>query len=168
MEMWGQVVSVIGMIAIILSFQCKSNKNLVIVMGTGSLLFAISFFMLGQPSAAAFNLISVVCSVVCLKDNLKNKFVFGLIAALYVVSTWFTTDGWWSWLLMAAQLAGSYTLMFKSGAFIRNVRFFFTSPVWLINNIVVCFTLGGIVCEVITMISILVSFIRFRKTGFEE
>ena len=168
MEIWGQVVSVIGMIAIILSFQCKSNRNLVIVMGTGSLLFAVSFFMLGQPSAAAFNLIAVVCSVVCLKDNLKNKYTFGLIVALYVVSTWFTADGWWSWLLMVAQLSGSYTLMFKSGTFIRNVRFFFTSPVWLINNIVVCFTLGGIVCEVITMISILVSFIRFRKTGFEK
>ena len=168
MGIWGQVVSVMGMIAIILSFQCKSNRNLVIVMGAGALLFAISFFMLDQPSAAVFNLISVICSVVCLKDNLKNKFVFGLIATLYVVATWFTADGWWQWLLMAAQLAGSYTIMFKSGTFIRNVRFFFTSPVWLINNTVVGFSLGGIVCEIITMISILVSFIRFRKTGFEK
>ena len=168
MGIWGQVVSVMGMIAIILSFQCKSNRNLVIVMGAGALLFAISFFMLDQPSAAVFNLISVICSVVCLKDNLKNKFVFGLIATLYVVATWFTADGWWQWLLMVAQLAGSYTIMFKSGTFIRNVRFFFTSPVWLINNTVVGFSLGGIVCEIITMISILVSFIRFRKTGFEK
>jgi len=71
-------------------------------------------------------------------------------------------------MLMAAQLAASYSLMFKSGTFIRNMRFFFVSPVWLINNTVMCFTVGGIICEIITMISVIVSFIRYRKTGFEE
>ncbi|MBE7027271.1 MAG: YgjV family protein [Ruminococcaceae bacterium] len=168
MRMWGQIISLIAMMAIILSFQCKSNKRLIEVIGTGALLFAVSYFLLGQPAAAMFNIISAICSIVCLKDNLKNKFVFGIIAALYAVATWFTYDGWWSLMLMAAQLAASYSLMFKSGTFIRNMRFFFVSPVWLINNTVMCFTVGGIICEIITMISVIVSFIRYRKTGFEE
>ena len=168
MRIWGQLVSLIAMIAIILSFQCKSNKRLVEVIGTGALLFAISYFLLGQPAAAVFNIISAICSIVCLKDNLKNKFVFGIIAAFYTVATYFTFDGWWSVVLMMAQLAASYSLMFKSGTFIRNMRFFFVSPIWLVNNTVMCFTVGGIICEIITMISIIVSFIRYRKTGFEK
>lgn len=167
MEFWGQSISIIAMVAIILSFQCKSNRRLVVVIGIGALLFAISYFLLGQPSAAVFNIISVMCSIVCLKDNLKNKFIFGIIVTLYLVATCFTFNGWWSLVLMAAQLAGSYSIIFRSGTFIRNMRFFFVSPVWLINNTVMCFTVGGIICEIITMLSVVVSFIRYRKTGFE-
>jgi len=168
MELLGQGIGIIAMVAIILSFQCKSTRSLVVVIGIGALLFVVSYFILGQPSAAIFNIISVVCSVACLKDSLKNKLIFGIIVALYLAATLATFTGWWSLLLMAAQLAGSYSIMFRSGAFIRNMRFFFVSPVWLINNTVVCFTIGGIVCEVITMLSVVISFIRYRKTGFEE
>lgn len=69
---------------------------------------------------------------------------------------------------MIAQIAGTYAIMFRSGTFIRNMRLFFVSPVWLINNTVMCFTVGGIICEIITMVSIVISFIRYRKTGFEK
>lgn len=168
MKILGQVISLIAMGAIILSFQCKSNRKLVAVMGTGALLFSVSYFLLGQPSAAMFNIIVVICSIVCLKEKLKNKFIFGIIVLLYAAATWFTFNGWWSLVLMAAQIAGSYSVMFRSGTFIRNMRFFFVSPVWFINNTVMCFTVGGIICEIITMTSIIVSFIRYRKTGFEE
>ena len=168
MELWGQIIGVIGMVAIILSFQCKSNRKLVIVIGVGALLFCVSYFMLGQPSAAMFNLISVIWSVMCLFNKLKRWWSLGLVAAMYIAATYYTADGWWPWLLMTSQLAGSYAMMFKSGRFIRNLRFFYTSPLWLINNTVVCFTVGGTLCEIITMISIIVSFIRYRKTGFEK
>ena len=50
MRIWGQIISLIAMLAIILSFQCKSNRRLVEVIGTGALLFAISYFLLGQPA----------------------------------------------------------------------------------------------------------------------
>lgn len=168
MELWGQIIGIIAMSAIVLSFQCKSNKKLVIVMGTGALLFAVSYLLLGQPSAAVFNIIAFICSIMCLKDSLKNKFSFGIIALLYFVATWFTYSGWWSLLLMAAQLAGSYSVMFRSGTFIRNMRFFFVSPIWLINNTVMCFAIGGTICEIVTMVSVVISFIRYKKTGFEE
>ena len=168
MDLLGQSIGIIAMVAIILSFQCKSNRSLVVVMGIGALLFAVSYLLLGQPSAAMFNIISVICTIACLKDNLKNIFIFGFVALLYLVATCFTYDGWWSLVLMVAQMAGSYSIMFRSGVFIRNMRFFFVSPVWLVNNTVMCFTIGGIACEVITMMSVIVSFIRYRKTGFEE
>ena len=167
MYLWGQLTSIVAMVAIILSFQCKSNKKLVVVMGIGALMFAVSYFLLGQPSATAFNVISVICSIVCLKDNLKNKFVFGIITVLYILASLFTFDDWWSFVLMSAQIAGAYSYIFKSGTYIRNMRFFFISPIWIINNTVICFSIGGIVCEIITMASIIISFIRYRKTGFE-
>lgn len=168
MGLWGQIVSVIAMMAIILSFQCKSNKKLAFVYGTGATLFAVSYFMLGQPSAALYNIISAIFSIMCLKEKYKTNLNFGIIVALFIVATYFTFENWWSLILMSAVIASAYSMMFKSGKFIRNIRFFYISPIWLINNTVMCFTIGGIICEIITMTSVIVSFIRFRNTGFEE
>lgn len=168
MELLGQIIGIIAMCANVLSFQCKSNKRLVLVISVGTSLFAVSYLMLGQPSAAAFNIISAICSIACLKDKFKNKYVFGAIVALFLIATWVTYGGWWSLMLMTAQIVSSYTIMFRSGTFIRNARLFFISPVWLINNTVMCFTVGGIICEVISMVSVIVSFIRYKSTGFED
>ena len=168
MQIWGQVISLIAMSAIILSFQCKSNKKLVIVLGTGALLFAASYFLLGQLSAAIFNILVVITSLVCLNNKLKNKYIFIIIVSLYATATYFTYDGLWSLILMLAQFTSTYSLMFGNGTFIRNTRFFFVSPIWLINNTFICFSAGGMICEIITMASVIISFIRYRKTGFEE
>lgn len=168
MELWGQIISIAAMVAIVLSFQCKSNRKLAFVYGTGAALFAISYFMLGQPSAALYNIISAIFSIMCLKNSLKTKFNFCIIVALFVIATYFTYENWWSLVLMTAVVATAYSMMFKSGTFIRNIRFFFISPVWLINNTIMCFTIGGLICEIITMTSVIVSFIRYRKTGFEN
>ena len=168
MILGGQIISVVAMMAIILSFQCKSNKKLAFVYGTGATCFAISYFMLGQPSAALYNIISAIFSIMCMKSNLKTKTNFGIIVALFVIATYFTYENLWSLVLMSAVIGSAYSMMFKSGKFIRNIRFFYISPVWLINNTLVCFSIGGLICEVITMVSVIVSFIRFRKTGFEN
>lgn len=167
MYLWGQIISVFAMTAIILSFQCKSNKMLTVVTGIGSLLFAFSYLLLGQPSTTFYNIITVIGSVTCLKESLKNKFVFGCITFLYILASVIAFDSWWTVVLMTAQVATMYSIIFRSGTYIRNMRFFFVSPVWIINNTLVCFSVGGLVCEMITMVSIIVSFIRYRKTGFE-
>ena len=81
MELWGQIISIAAMAAIVLSFQFKSNRNLAFVYGTGATLFAVSYFMLGQPSAALYNIISAVFSIMCLKSSLKTKFNFAVIVS---------------------------------------------------------------------------------------
>ena len=168
MEIWGQIISIAAMVAIILSFQCKSNRKLAFVYGTGAALFAISYFMLGQPSAALYNIISAIFSIMCQRDRFKTKLNFGIIVVLFIIATYFTYENWWSLVLLSAVIATAYSMMFRNGTFIRNIRFLYISPMWLINNTVICFTIGGLICEIITMTSVIVSFIRFRKTGFEN
>lgn len=168
MKIWGQIVSIAAMAAIILSFQCKSNKKLAFVYGTGASLFAISYFMLGQPSAALYNIISAIFSIMCLKNSLKTKLNFGIIMVLFALATYFTYENWWSLVLMSAVVTSAYSMMFRSGTFIRNTRFFYISPIWIINNSVFCFSIGGLICDITTMVSVLISFIRYRKTGFDN
>ena len=59
-------------------------------------------------------------------------------------------------------------LMWKgNGKHIRYGQFFISSPSWIIHNIF-NFSLGGILCEVFMMASVVISFIRFGKDGFEK
>ena len=100
-------------------FNVRATKSLLFVCGTGAALFAISYFMLGQPSTALYNIISAIFSTRCLKNSLKTKFNFGIIVALFVIVTYFTYENWWSLVLMTAVVATAYSMMFKSGTFIR-------------------------------------------------
>ncbi len=169
METTAQIISLLGMFANIMSFQCKRNRNLFIMQGVGGFLFAISYFMLGSSVSAIFNLINIIRSTVAANDKLSSKKSFVIVSLIYVVATLFTFDSWWSFALMATQITGTYMVMFGDGSFIRKVQFFVISPMWLINNSpLVVFSIGGILCEIITLASIVISFVRYRKTGFER
>ena len=54
-----------------------------------------------------------------------------------------------------------------NGKHIRYGQFFVSSPSWIIHNIF-NFSLGGILCEVFMMLSVVISFIRYGKDGFEK
>ena len=49
-----------------------------------------------------------------------------------------------------------------NGKYIRYGQLFASSPSWLVHNII-NFSLGGIIGEIFTMCSVIVSFIRFGK-----
>ena len=66
-----------------------------------------------------------------------------------------------------AQLAGTAAMRSGNGTLIRKVELFYSTPVWIVNGCI-NFTLGGIVSCSFNMISIIVSFVRFGKQGFEK
>ena len=41
------------------------------------------------------------------------------------------------------------------------------SPIWIVNNVYYG-SIGGVVCELFNMLSVLVSFLRFRKSGYDK
>ena len=167
-KMAGQVISIIAMALNISSFQCKRNRNLFIVMGFGSLLFSVSFVMIGAYPSAVYNIINLIATCLVVKKSFQTKKCFILISILYIIGAIFTYDSLWSIVPMIAQILATYGMWFGDGAFIRKLRLFIVSPVWLINNTGFAFNIGGIICEVFMMVSAIVSFIRYRKTGFEK
>lgn len=167
-KMAGQVISIIAMILNISSFQCKRNRNLFIVMGFGSLLFSVSFMMIKAYPSAVYNIINLIATCLVVKKSFQTKKYFILISILYIIGAIFTYDSLWSFVPMLAQILATYGMWFGDGAFIRKLRLFIVSPVWLINNTVFAFNIGGIICEAFMMVSTIVSFVRYRKTGFER
>ena len=168
--MIGIVAQIIGIIAMafnILSFQCKKTERLALVMGIGSLLFSTNYLLVEAYASAGFNVVNLLRSASVANKKLHNKVMFGVVCALYIIVTALTFENWWTIVLLIAQLVATFVLWFKNGAVIRKVQFFFVSPIWLINNIFFAFTIGGIICELFTIASVIVSLIRYGKDGFE-
>ncbi len=163
MEVAGQIVGIVAMCRSIGSMQCKSIRNLYAVQFLGSLLWALSYLLLGSPAGAVLNVFSIIRALVLMgKGRWRHPSVLaGLLvlwAATSVVS--FYTDGWLGLLPIAAQLAGTLGMWTRNSAKLRIAQIFLCSPAWLTFNVLVG-AWGGVLCESFTMISVIVSFIRF-------
>jgi hypothetical protein len=55
----------------------------------------------------------------------------------------------------------------RDGRVIRRAQLFVISPLWIVNNIFYA-SIGGVVCELFNIVSVLVSFLRFSKDGFDK
>jgi len=167
-EIIAQIIGIFGMIFLIGSYQCKENKKFFLVQCMGCILFSINYILIGSLASALFNIIGILRAVTRLREKTHTNLVFGIICTLCVLTTIFTYENYWTLILLVPQLVEAYVIWYKNGGTVRKTRLFFISPIWLVNNSVFAFTVGGIICEIFTMVSAIVSLVRFRKDGFEE
>ncbi len=169
-----QLIGYAGMLSAVLSFQCKKNRNFFICQTACGLFFALQFALLGGWSGCLSNIFAILRGVAFAGGaRWHRKWVLiGLEAAFllcFVLSvTVFSEPVWIAALLFVAQGGGTLCMWTNDGKKIRLFQFFASSPIWLVHNTVYTFSLGGILCEAFNMISVIVSFIRFRKSGFER
>ena len=69
-----QIISIISMVVMVLSFQMKRNKNLFAMQIVASIGFAVSYFMLGSPIGAMFNIGGMLRSMFFSVPKLKNNY----------------------------------------------------------------------------------------------
>ena len=163
-----QAIGIVAAAATIFSYQFKENKTLFLLQGVGGLLFAVNFFMLGSYTAAVFNFVNLFRGVILAFGGKRLRSAWGgmMFAVAYTLIAVLTYDTWISILILVAQLASTVTLWSQKGKWIRWGQLAVVSPAWLTNNIV-CFSLGGIITEVFSFLSVLISLVRYRG-GFEE
>ena len=87
-----------------------------------------------------------------------------------LISIFFLKETWWLVVFVfVAQAAGTLAMWTKNGRIIRFAQLFVISPFWLLYDALIPTpSFGGVLCEVFNMTSVIVSFIRFRKTGFDQ
>ena len=141
----------------------------------------MSYLLLGAFGGALTNVVAVINSAVLfLGPKYRKKPILVAVCLGFVAVQVFlllTFNGVWSartivetvfgFVVALAQVAVTIAMWRDDGRIIRNTRLFITSPAWLIYNIIV-FSLGGIICEAFSMTSIIISFIRYGKDGFEK
>ena len=157
-----QAIGILGTGLFFLSFQCKKNKNLFRVQFLSYLCYTTHLLMLGAVTGGISYILNTVRSF-CLGSKhafLKSKAMCCLICALQVVTLFFTWDGWWSILPVAANIAstiGGYT---HNPRKIRIAGMFINSPLWIIYDIIVG-SWAGILDEVISEASMIISICRY-------
>jgi len=171
-EIIAQVISIAAMAFNILSYQRKTQRGIITFQFFGSSLFAISFLMLGSMMGMLMNIVSMVRAAVYReRERLHSDHILWLLffIALSVVTyilnfTVFGTEPSTKSLIVeflpvVGMTASTVSFRMKEA---RAIRFLglINSPAWLIYNIF-AFSIGAILCETISLISIIVGILRF-------
>lgn len=173
-EIAAQIFGIFGLIFSALSYQEKNNKRFFVEQGLAGLMFFINFALIGAASAALFNMTNLVRGAIFSKKEKKLWdliTVSGLYTICFVFSVCLIRDNPFQIFLSALTYFTLEIMTFlmwkRNGKHIRYGQFFISSPSWIVHNIF-NFSLGGILCEIFMMTSVVVSFIRYGKDGFEK
>ncbi len=167
------IIQVIGFVAVavfVLSYQIKSNRWLFLLQLIGSALFCLQFFLLDAFSGCLSLAVNIIRYALMMKYKdwswVRKKWCPVFIALMFTAVLFFTWNGPVSLLAFIASVSSTFACWTNSPRKIRMVNLVCASPCWLIYDVIV-FSLGGIVSESITIISIIVSFIRFGWSGLD-
>lgn len=174
MDLIAQIVGLFAMAFNIFSYQQKTQKRAIAFQLGGSILFAVNYLMLGAVVGGILNAVGIVRALVFLnKEKLGATRPAWLIGftAVYLMSyvLTFTVFGKeataFNLIVEFLPVIGmtATTISFRlSGA--KAIRRFglISSPSWLIYNIV-SFSVGAIICEVLSLCSIFIGMFRLDR-----
>ena len=170
-EIIAQAVGIVAMAFNIFSFQKKTQKGVIAFQLVGGALFAINFLLLGAYVGGILNVIAALRAVIFLnKEKLKADrpvWFIGFTAiyiSVYILS--FTVFGTkpspYNFVIellpVIGMVATTVGFSLKKAADVRKCGLV-SSPSWLVYNIS-NFSLGAIICEVLSLISIVTGIIR--------
>lgn len=183
-KMWEIIAQTIGVFAMafnIWSYQQKQQRYIIALQLLGSALFTVHFFMLGAYMGGLLNAIGIVRAVVFLcKDKLKSEHFLWLIGFILVYFVCyaltftlfgkaFTLPNAIVEILPVVGMTATTIAFGCKTAKATRLLGFISSPSWLVYN-VVSLSIGAICCEVISIVSIFVGFLRLdrKKSGEVE
>ena len=160
------IVQGIGFVAVaffILSYQMKSNRLLFLFQLIGCSIFVVQFGILGAYTGALSLMINILRNVLLLKANVwtwvrSKKTMMGILVLLTAFTIW-TWNGWISLLPLASVGVTTVGYWTDNAQRIRLSQLM-GSPCTLLYDILI-HSWGGALSESITLISIIVSIIRF-------
>ena len=164
-----QAIGLIGTALFFLSFQCKSNKNLFRVQFLSYLFYTVHLILLGAITGGISYIINTFRSF-CLGSKIefaRSKMMCVIICIMQLTALAITWSGWISLLPVAANIAstiGGYT---HNARKIRIVGMFVNSPLWIIYNVIVG-SWAGILDEVVSEISMIISIIRYGWKNLDK
>ncbi len=179
MEIFAQIIGIVGMIVNICSFVQKEQKNIIAMQFAGSILFSLNMFMLNAISGALMNGAGIIRGIVFMNKSrlgkYKNCFVSALIVLYiicYVLS--FAVFGKeatsWNLILDFLPLFAMIVMTLgyaAEGAKKTRIFGFLNSPPWLVYNI--CNgNIGGTICEVFCILSIIAGMILYDRKDMNK
>ena len=156
-----QLVGVFGIIASVISFQCKKHKSILFFRSLNEFIFAVQYLLLGAYTGMAMNLIGCVRNFIFTNQISKGKRTILSTIAFCILFTFFgifTWQGKKSVLIIIAKILSTLAYGNKNTTIVRAILFV-TCTSWLIYNCMV-FSIAGVLNEAFTLISLIIGVIR--------
>lgn len=169
-----QIVGLFAMAFNIFSYQQRTQKRVIAFQLGGSILFAVNYLMLGAVVGGILNAVGIIRALVFLnKEKLKATRPVWLIGftAVYLLSYVLTFTLFRKTLTVFTLIVELLPVIGMTATTIsfrlsdaKVVRRFglISSPSWLVYNIV-SLNLGAIICEVLSLGSILIGMLRLDR-----
>ncbi len=166
-EIMGQIFSIVGMALTIVSFQMKTKKQILMMQTAGSAFFMASYILFASWAAVCLNIVFLIRNIVFYFKDKKwasHGIWLYLILALVVVAGSLGFKTYFDIIPIIGSIFGTIAAYMKKENMFRLLKLG-DSPCWLIYNISIP-SIGGSICEVINIISIVIGLIRYRSDGF--
>jgi len=167
-EIIGQIIGIFAVVALFSAYQMKNRKWLLLLQMLGVALIATQYFMINAISGAVLNAVCLVRTIFFyftegkITNETLRKYVFPLsfsiLVCVFAVLFW---EGWYTWLMLVCLGVNS----FCTGACMpQSFRFslLFTCALAFAYNVIV-FSIGGMINEVLSVISAIVGIIRYKN-----
>ena len=173
-EIIAQVIGIFAMIFNLLSYQQKTRNKAIIFQLFGTTLFTINFLMLGAMVGGLLNLVGAIRAIVFINkekfhaDHIAWQIGFVIVYfASYILT--FTVFGKEptvfnfiiEFLPLIGMIATTISYRFTDAKAIRRFGLI-SSPAWLVYNIA-NLAVGAILCEVLSLGSIIIGIIRLDR-----
>ena len=166
-----QGVGFAGMAAFFLSYQIKSNKALYICQFVGAALFCLQFLLLDAASGCFSLLLTMLRSLLLLRYNewpwVRSKVLPLLLIGGFTAIMYNTWAGLPTLLAFVASAFSTVCYWTNNARTIRMANLLVASPCWLVHDYLTN-SIGGMLCEGFTIVSILVSLYRFGWKALGE
>lgn len=165
-----QIIGFVGTGLLVFSYQFKKSKKLFIVQMFSNIAYILHFFMLGAFSGSINIAIALVRNFVLINSSkgwARNKYWLWLFISLHIIVTIFTYQDIFSLLPCIGMVAITIASWTRNGKKIRMTNIFVNSPSWLIYDIYTV-SYSGIVCEVLTLLSVIISFFRHGVKALDQ
>ncbi|MBE6685020.1 MAG: YgjV family protein [Ruminococcaceae bacterium] len=166
----GQFISIFGMALTVLSFQLKTRKQILLFQTLGSSLWLISYLLLGTWAGCYINGFFLIRNVIFYfrKDKKWAQSIVWLpimvVASIGVGALGYQTP--WDLLPIVGAVVGTFSMYMSNENMLRLLKLG-ESPCWLVYNCSIP-SIGGIICELCSLTSLIVGLIRYRKMGFSS
>lgn len=165
----GQFFGLIAIALGFLSYQMKTQKQLLLCQTAVCIVFCIHYLLIGATTAMAMNTVNVVRNIVYYRRNQKGDksmlfpIIFTVILGIIGLLTW---EAWYSIFVFCGLIINSLCMSFSNP---QNVRksILVTCPMVLIYDIF-ALSIGGFIYESVAIISSIIGIIRFKKQNSVE
>ena len=159
-----QAIGFLGLLFFFISFQVKTNKRFFVMQTLGCLTFSLQFALLGAFSGALSLLVNITRNAMLTKYNesalVRWKGWIAIFSALSLAAALLTWSGPISLLPVATTVAGTIGYWTNNARNIRIANLAVNSPCMLLYDVLVK-SWGGALNEAVTLVSIIISIIRF-------